>query len=135
MLFLGSQLNAGIASVGCDVHGGKWQKWSFEHAGLVPTQEDYNFIVDFLKNQNAYNCTGIRSLEEINFAPFSCPIVGLIGCRKNDAEIYNNCLLDELKEIQNLEKGSARQARKLASRKCLAISEEPSMIQKWNYKD
>ncbi|MDB9857092.1 hypothetical protein OAC63_01710, partial [Amylibacter sp.] len=130
-----SQLNAGIASIYCDLHGGKWQMYEFTVKGLIPSKTEYNKMIDILKEDGAYDCIGIRSLEKINFKPFLCPVSEAIGCRKNDPQIYNNCLLDELKEIQNLEENSARQARDLASKKCLSISEEPSMFQKWKYKD
>ena len=132
-LFSGPVLS-GQMQIGCDINGA-FQGYNFTISGNYPSKTEYNKMIDVLSNDNANNCIGLRSTNKINYEPFRCPIEGLYWCRKNDPVIYDNCLLDELKGIQNLERSSAIQARDLASKKCLGIAEAPSILQKWKYKN
>jgi len=125
---------AGEVKIGCYVNG-SFETMIFEFFEKELSRRAYNKIIDYWVDKNAYGCIGLKSLEKINYEPFPCPIEGLFGCRKNDPIIYDNCLLDELKGIQNLERSSAIQARDLASKKCLGIAEAPSILQKWKYKN
>ena len=120
--------------IACDING-SYQGYNFTISGNIPSMAEYNRIIDLLSNDNAKNCIGLESPYKINYEPFPCPYEDWYGCRKNDPIIYNNCLLDELKGIQNLESSSAIQASDLASKKCLAIAEDPSILQKWKYKN
>ena len=125
---------AGEAEIGCYING-SFEVVTFTYSERQISRSSYNKIIEYFLDRNAYGCIGLRALKKINYDPFPCPMEGRYGCRKNDPTIYNNCLLDELKGIQNLEKSAARQARTLASNKCLEISESPNIMQKWKYKN
>ena len=133
LLFSGPVFSGEI-EIYCLING-SGQGYKFTISGTIPNMTEYNRIIDILSKDNAKNCAGLKTQSKIDYEPFPCPKKGIYGCREYDPTIYNNCLLDELKGIQNLERSSAFEARQLASKKCVGIAEDPSILQKWKYKN
>jgi hypothetical protein len=104
-----------------------------DNRGLLPTKEEFNKIIIYVKQKGMVYCTKIPILEQIDYDPVYCTSGFYLPCRPYDLSIYDNCLLAELQKLTGLSESASDKAERIADEKCVKIARTPSWLDKLRY--